>query len=57
MAAFVNSDYHKALLVDPLEEVIDDLCDAIKASHVERISRQDEFFREHFAEYKKKFEI
>lgn len=109
MIAFVNDHYEKALLVDPLEEVIDDLCDAIKANHVERISRQecayehgfvfndlltdyeriadhcsniavdvlesvteagglhayhlqpdfrqDDFFREHFAEYQKKFSL
>ena len=41
MVAFVNDNYEKALLVDPLEEVIDDLCDQIKANHVERISRQE----------------
>ena len=41
MVAFVNDNYEKALLVDPLEEVIDDLCDTIKANHVERISRQE----------------
>jgi phosphate:Na+ symporter len=109
MIAFVNDHYEKALLVDPLEEVIDDLCDTIKANHVERISkqecayehgfvfndlitdyeriadhcsniavdvlesvteigglhayhlqadfRQDEFFREHFAEYKEKYSL
>lgn len=109
MVAFVNDNYEKALLVDPLEEVIDDLCDQIKANHVERISRQecnfehgfvfndlltdyeriadhcsniavdvlesvteagglhayhlqpdfrqDDFFREHFAEYQKKFSL
>ena len=109
MVAFVNDNYEKALLVDPLEEVIDDLCDQIKANHVERISRQecnyehgfvfndlltdyeriadhcsniavdvlesvteagglhayhlqpdfrqDDFFRDHFAEYQKKFSL
>ena len=109
MVAFVNDNYEKALIVDPLEEVIDDLCDEIKANHVERISkqecvyehgfvfndlltdyeriadhcsniavdvlesvtevgglhayhlqadfRQDEFFREHFAEYKEKYSL
>ena len=41
LVAFVNDNYEKALLVDPLEEVIDDLCDEIKARHVERISRQE----------------
>ena len=109
MIAFVNDHYEKALHVDPMEEVIDDLCDTIKANHVERISRQecayehgfvfndlitdyeriadhcsniavdvlesvtetgglhayhlqadfrqDEFFREHFAEYKEKYAL
>ena len=109
MVAFANDNYEKALLVDPLEEVIDDLCDQIKANHVERISRQecnyehgfvfndlltdyeriadhcsniavdvlesvteagglhayhlqpdfrqDDFFRDHFAEYQKKFAL
>ena len=39
--AFMHNDYEKALLVDPLEEVVDDLCDEIKAHHVERIGRQE----------------
>ena len=107
--SFANNNYNKALLVDPLEEVIDDICDTMKANHVERISRQectlengfvfndiitdyeriadhcsnvavdilesvsgveglhayhlqpefrhDDFFNEHFAEYKKQFDI
>ena len=38
--AFINNDTDLALRVDPLEEVIDDLCDAIKAHHVERMSKQ-----------------
>ena len=37
--AFINSDTEKALLIDPLEEVIDDLCDELKADHTERIGR------------------
>ena len=37
--AFKNNDTEKALLVDPLEEVIDDLCDELKAGHVERMAR------------------
>ncbi len=36
--AFINTDTEKALLIDPLEEVIDDLCDELKADHTERIS-------------------
>ena len=38
--AFVNNDTNLALRVDPLEEVIDDLCDTVKAHHVERVSKQ-----------------
>ncbi len=38
--AFVNEDYNQALKVDPLEEVIDDLCDEIKARHIDRVSKQ-----------------
>ena len=37
--AFINTDTEKALLVDPLEEVIDDLCDELKAGHIERTGR------------------
>ena len=37
--AFINTDTEKALLIDPLEEVIDDLCDELKADHTERIGR------------------
>ena len=39
--SFANSSYDNALRVDPLEEVIDDICDTMKANHVERISRQE----------------
>ena len=38
--AFINNDTDLALRVDPLEEVIDDLCDAIKAHHMKRMSKQ-----------------
>ena len=38
---FANNNYNNALLIDPLEEVIDDLCDTMKTNHVERISRQE----------------
>lgn len=37
--AFINNDIEKAVLIDPLEEVIDDLCDDLKAGHVERVGR------------------
>ena len=39
--AFLQSDYEEAKKVDPLEEVIDDLCDTVKARHIERVSRQE----------------
>ena len=39
--AFESDDTEKALRIDPLEEVIDDLCDDIKANHIERVSRQE----------------
>ena len=107
--SFANNSYDNALAVDPLEEVIDDICDTMKANHVDRIGKQectlehgfvfndiitdyeriadhcsniavhvleavseveghhayhkqpsfrhDDFFKEHFAAYKKQFEI
>ena len=39
--AFIDDDMAAARRVDPLEEVIDDLCDEIKARHIERVSRQE----------------
>ena len=39
--AFINNDMKKALRIDPLEEVIDDICDDLKARHVERVIRQE----------------
>lgn len=39
--AFVHDDMEIALKVDPLEEVIDDLCDDIKARHIGRVSRRE----------------
>ncbi|MBR2540158.1 MAG: Na/Pi cotransporter family protein [Mogibacterium sp.] len=39
--AFINNDSAKALLIDPLEEVIDDLCDEIKSNHIDRVGRQE----------------
>lgn len=38
--AFVNNNTEEALRIDPLEEVVDDLCDAIKSNHIERVSKQ-----------------
>ena len=37
--AFVNSDPELAKKVEPLEEVVDDLCDKMKLRHVERLQR------------------
>ena len=39
--AFVTTDSELALRIDPLEEVIDDLCDEMKTHHIERVSRQE----------------
>jgi len=39
--AFLNNDFGEAKKVDPLEEVIDDLCDILKSRHIERVSRQE----------------
>jgi len=39
--AFRDNNVEKALKIDPLEEVIDDLCDQIKSNHIERVSRQE----------------
>ena len=39
--SFIDNDAELALLVDPLEEVIDDLCDELKARHIIRVSRQE----------------
>ena len=38
--AFMNNDIETALKVDPLEEVIDDICDELKYNHIDRVSRQ-----------------
>jgi len=39
MDAFAEDDLQKAERVEPLEEVIDDLCDAITRNHVERLQQ------------------
>lgn len=39
--AFVEDDTDIAFMIDPLEEVVDDLCDDIKAHHIRRVSRQE----------------
>ena len=39
--AFIENDNFIAFQVDPLEEVIDGLCDRIKNHHVERLSRKE----------------
>ena len=37
--AFRDNDADMALKIDPLEEVIDDLCDELKAGHIERVGK------------------
>lgn len=39
--AFLQDDFKEAKRVDPLEEVIDDLCDILKSRHIDRVSRQE----------------
>ncbi len=39
--AFANGDVQHAMKVDPLEEVINNLCDSLKAAHIERVSRRE----------------
>ncbi|MBE6041435.1 MAG: Na/Pi cotransporter family protein [Clostridiales bacterium] len=39
--AFVKDDKSLAMKIDPLEEVIDDLCDEIKSNHIDRVGRQE----------------
>ena len=38
--AFTTDDTDLALRIDPLEEVIDDLCDAIKSHHIDRVRKK-----------------
>ena len=39
--AFVSNDTDTALKIEPLEEVIDVICDQIKSNHIDRVSRQE----------------
>lgn len=39
--SFINNDAEEALRIEPLEEVIDDICDLVKANHIDRVSRQE----------------
>ncbi|MBE6042586.1 MAG: Na/Pi cotransporter family protein [Clostridiales bacterium] len=39
--AFADNDIDQALRIEPLEEVIDDLCDKIKSNHIHRVSHQE----------------
>lgn len=41
LKAFVNRDLAAAAQVEPLEQVVDDLKDTIKASHIERLQKGD----------------
>jgi phosphate:Na+ symporter len=38
--AFIEDDAELALHIDPLEEVIDDLCDDMKSNHIDRVSQK-----------------
>ena len=38
-SAFINSDLELATRVEPLEELIDNLCDEMKNHHVDRLQR------------------
>ena len=46
--AFVNNDKEEALKIDPLEEVVDDLCDEMKSNHIIRMSRGECTFENGF---------
>ena len=39
ISSFEDNDLDKAYLVEPLEEVIDDLCEKIRYNHVDRLTR------------------
>jgi phosphate:Na+ symporter len=39
--AYTNGDTALALRIDPLEEIIDDMCDEMKSHHVARVSRKE----------------
>ena len=39
--AFIDSDKDAALRVDPLEEIVNYICDELKARHIDRVSRQE----------------
>lgn len=39
--AFTKEDIDKALKIDPLEEVINNLCDRIKGHHIERVGKHE----------------
>lgn len=39
--AFIKNDKDLARKIDPLEEVVDDLCDEIKSNHINRVSKQE----------------
>ncbi len=39
ISAFINDDMELAMRVEPLEELIDDLCDEMKNHHIDRLQR------------------
>lgn len=46
--AFVTNDKEAALRIDPLEEVVDDICDEMKSNHIIRMSRGECTFENGF---------
>jgi phosphate:Na+ symporter len=46
--AFISNDKMMALNIDPLEEVVDDLCDEMKSNHIVRMSRGECSFENGF---------
>lgn len=47
--AFISNDKDEALKIDPLEEVVDDICDEMKTNHIIRVSHGDCSFENGFA--------
>ena len=39
--AFINSDLEAAIRIEPLEEHIDNLCDALKHNHIDRLQNEE----------------
>ena len=48
-SAFINDDLEMAMHVEPLEELIDNLCDEIKSHHIDRLTSGECAFEKGFA--------